>query len=369
MSNRVVTPIKPGFATADLSHVPMAKRTKNLVGLDIDPTGLTAVEVAVNGRITVNRAAAAPLEPGILREGEIVDVAGLADALRALWKENKGLGRQVRVGLASQKIVVRIIEMPVIADPKELATAVQFQAQDQLPMPLDSAVLDFQPLDVVDNGEGPRQRVLLVAARREMVDRVLAAVRGAGLNAGGIDLSAFAMVRALHREGDDADPVLYMAIGGLTNLAVATGTNCLFTRAAGGGLEALAIELAERQALTLEHSRAWLEHVGLEEPLEEVDGDADIVREARRVLLDGVRRIAADVRNTLDFHSAQGGGAAVTRAVLTGPAAAVPGFAAAMGAELGIRVDAGIVDGAPAAFAPGRLTIAAGLAVSEAPGA
>jgi type IV pilus assembly protein PilM len=345
----------------------MAKRTKNLVGLDIDPGGLTAVEVAVNGRITVKRAAVAPLEPGILRDGEIVDVEGLTEALRALWKEHKGLGKHVRIGVASQKIVVRVMEIPPIDDPKQLATAIQFQAQDQLPMPLESAVLDFQTLGIVDTEAGPRQRVLLVAVRREMAERILAAVRGAGLQAGGIDLSAFAMVRALYRPVDDTEPVLYLAVSGITNLAVAQGGTCLFTRAVGGGMESLAIELAERQALTLEHASAWLTHVGVEQPLEDVSGDAEIVREARGVLLDGVRRIAADVRNTLDFHDAQGAATPVGRAVLTGSAAAVPGFAAVLSAQLGMTVETGVVDGAPEVLEPGRLTIAAGLAVTEAP--
>ena len=94
---------------------------------------------------------------------------------------------------------MRVIELPYLEDPKELDAAVRFQAQDQLPMPLDHAVLDYQRLDVVTDETGRRQRVLLVAARRDMVERVLAALRGAGLKPEGIDLSAFAMVRALHR--------------------------------------------------------------------------------------------------------------------------------------------------------------------------
>src|SRR5919199_2869822 len=176
-----------------MSGTAMLKRTKNLVGLDIDPSGLTAVEAAVNGRISIERAATAPLEAGVLRDGEIIDVERLTEALRALWKEHKRLGKRVRVGLASQKIVVRVIEMPPIDDPKQLDMAVRFHAQDHLPMPLESAVLDYQPLSIVDADGGRRMRVMLVAARRDMVERILAAVRGAGLRAEGIDLSAFAM--------------------------------------------------------------------------------------------------------------------------------------------------------------------------------
>jgi type IV pilus assembly protein PilM len=345
----------------------MAKRTsKPIVGLDIEPSAITAAQVSVNGSISIDRAAIVPLEAGIMRDGEVADVEGLADALRGLYRENKGLDKRVRIGIANAKIVVRTIELPPISDRKELETAVRFKAQDEIPMPLDAAVLDFQPLDIVDNGEGPRQRVLIVAARRDMVDKVLAAARAAGLRPEGVDLAAFAMIRALHRPGPD-EPVMYLSIGGLTNLAVAIGARCLFTRVVGGGSEALAIELAERKALTLEHGRAWLEHVGLTAPVQEIAGDEAIVSEARSVLQDGVRRIAVEARNSLDFHTAQDAQPHVGRVVLTGAALSIPGFAEALSAELGLPVEAISIDGAPAEIGAGRLTVAAGLAITEGP--
>lgn len=234
-------------------------------------------------------------------------------------------------------------------------------------MPLEHAVVDHQRLDVVTDESGRRQRVLLVAARREMVDRVLAALRAAGLKPEGVDLSAFAMVRALHRAGTDDEPVLYLSIGGLTNLAVARGTACTFARASGTGVEALAVELAERSQLTIEHAHGWLAHVGVATPVEQVEGDAEIIANARHVLLEGVRRIAADVRSSLDFHRMQDEASSVSRAVMTGPATAIPGFATALASELGMPVEEGVVDGAPAGLDAGRLTVAAGLALAEAP--
>jgi type IV pilus assembly protein PilM len=345
----------------------MAKRIKPLVGLDIDATAIVAASVVVNGRLRIDQAATTPLEPGIIRDGEVADVDGLAEALRALYRANKGLDKRVRIGLANQKIVVRVIELPYLEDPKELDAAVRFHAQDQLPMPLEQAVLDHQELDVINDETGRRQRVLLVAARREMVERVLAAVRAAGLKPEGVDLSAFAMVRALHRPGNDEEQILYLAIGGLTNLAVARGSLCSFARASGSGVEALAVELAERSQLTLDHAHAWLTHVGLEAPIETLEGDPEIIDHARRILLDGVRRIAADVRSSLDFHRMQDEHAGVARAVVTGPATAIPGFAAALASELGMPVEEGVVDGTPDGMEAGRLTVAAGLALTEAP--
>jgi type IV pilus assembly protein PilM len=213
--------------------------------------------------------------------------------------------------------------------------------------------------------------VLLVAARRDMIEQVLNAARAAGLRPEGIDLAAFAMIRALHHGAEEEEGhVLYLAVGGLTNLAVAHGNVCLFTRVVGGGLEAIAVELAERKALTLEHARGWLRHVGLVVPLSEIESDDqdEIVEEARTVLLDGVRRIGGEVRNSLDFHHAQEGmSLRVQRAVLTGAAASIPGFDDALAAELGLPVESGLVDGAPEGLDPHLLTIAAGLAVEEAP--
>ncbi|MCW2959589.1 MAG: pilM [Solirubrobacterales bacterium] len=346
----------------------MAKRSTHITGLEIDSSAITAATVGADGLLSVRGAAYVTLEPGVIRDGEVQDVAALAQVLRSLFDEHKDLDKRVRVGIANQRIVLRVIELPPVSDPKELAAAVRFQAQDQIPMPLDSAVLDFRVLDVIDTPNGPRQRVAVVAARRDMIDRVLAAVRDAGLRPEGIDLAAFGMVRALHHHGLDGGTVVYLSVGGVTNLAVADGTVCTFTRVIGGGLEGLAVELAERRALTLEHAHGWLTHVGIEQPVETLSGyadDAEIIEDARAILVDGVRRIAGEVRNSVDFHQGYEAEAGVQRCVLTGPALSVAGFAEALAADLGLPVDHGDLR-VPPGLEPGRLAVAAGLAIEEA---
>ena len=127
----------------------------------------------------------------------------------------------------------------------------------------------------------------------------------------------------------------------------------------------MAVDLAERQGLTLDHARAWLRHVGLDTPVDEVDGEAGIIADARSVLTDGARRVASDVRASLDFHHTQSAGLPmVERVLLTGPAVAVPGFAELLERELGLPVEPRLTSGAPD-VAVERLSIAAGLAVEE----
>jgi type IV pilus assembly protein PilM len=335
-----------------------------VVGLDLDPGYIAAAEVTVNGSLTLKRGAVAPLNPGVLRDGEVADVAALGDALRSFFAEHE-LSNRVRLGIANQRIVVRTLDLPPLDDHKALAAAVKVQAPDHIPMPIEEAVIDWQSLGRVQTPSGQeRTRVVVVAVRREMVDKLLAATREAGLKLEGIDLSAFGMVRALgDREAEGA--VLYVSVGGLTNVAVANASACMFTRAAAGGLDAMVHSLSERRALTAEHARQWLQHVGMHAPLEGIEGDPDLVAAARATLEEGVHHLADTVRNSLNFYRMQESAENVETGVLTGPVVAIPGFVEALSEQLRLPLVAAVVGSDDQEADLGRLTVAAGLAVEE----
>ena len=338
-----------------------------IVGLDLDPGHIAAAEVTVNGSLSLKRGAVAPLRPGVLRDGEVADVPALAEALKTFFAEND-LSNRVRLGIANQRIVVRTLDLPPLEDEKSLAAAVKVQAPDHIPMPMDEAILDWQSLGMVQTPSGqPRTRVVVVAVRREMVDKLVAASREAGLKLEGIDLSAFGMVRALAAGQQKAQgAVLYVSVGGLTNVAVANASGCLFTRAAAGGLDAMVHTLSERRGLTIEHARQWMTHVGLLSDLEDVDGDADLVAAARTVLEEGVHQLADTVRNSLNFYRMQESAEQVETGVLTGPAVAIPGFVEHLSEQLRLPLESAVVASQDEDADLGRLTVAAGLAVENA---
>jgi type IV pilus assembly protein PilM len=341
------------------------RHEKTIVGLEMDPSHLAAAQVHVNGGLTVTKGAVAELRPGIVRDGEVADPVALTEELRKLFAESE-LSTQVRLGIANQRIVVRTLDVPPVDDPKLLDEVVRVEAPDHIPVPMDEAVLDYQALGQVDTPFGPRTRVVIVAVRREMIDRMVASAHEAGLEVVGIDLSAFAMVRALHASGTQ-HAVLYVNLGGLTNVAVGNDTGCLFTRAATGGLESMIQTLCERRGLTVEHARGWMQHVGLAAPVDGVEGDAELVAFVRQTLEDGVHTIADTVRNSLNFYRMQESAETVDRAVLTGPAVAIPGFAERLSAQLQIPVTGSVVAGQSDGVDLGRLTVAAGLAVESTP--
>jgi type IV pilus assembly protein PilM len=331
-----------------------------VVGLDLDPSHIAAAEVHVNGSITVTRGAVADLRPGILRDGEVADVMALGDALRDFFDAH-GLPRRVRLGVANQRIVMRTLDLPPLDDQQALAAAVRLAAPDHIPMPMEEAVLDFQSLGLVTTSNGPRTRVAVAAARRETIDRLVDAARAAGLELAGIDLSAFAMIRALRPAQQGA--VLYVNASGLTNIAVANERGCLFTRASSGGLDATVAALCERRGLTSEHARAWMSHVGLLAELEDVEGDPDLVAAVRASLEEGVHHLADTVRNSLNFYRTQESAEKVEAAVLTGPATAIPGFADRLGAQLKLPLEPMLATAGGEDLDLHRLTVAAGLAV------
>ena len=343
------------------------KNNPTVVGLDLDPSHIAAAEVSVNGGIVIKRGAYAELRPGILRDGEVTDAPALAEALKTFFAEND-LPKTVRLGVANQRIVVRSLDMMPLEDPKALDAAVRAEAPDHIPMPMDEAILDYVPLGPVQTAAGPRTRVVIVAARREMIDKLVSATRAAGLKLEGIDLAAFGMVRALASKEEVEGAVLYINVAGLTNVAVANHSGCLFTRAAAGGLSAIVASLAERRTLTLEHARMWMGHVGLITPLEDVEGDEELVAATRATLEEGVHQLADTVRNSLNFYRTQDNAESVERALLTGPAASIAGFAERLADLLNLPVVPAVVaaeDSLSPDVDPGRLTVAAGLAVED----
>jgi type IV pilus assembly protein PilM len=179
----------------------------------------------------------------------------------------------------------------------------------------------------------------------------------------GIDLSAFALVRSMYNPVTDGeDGLLYINVAGLTNVAVTSGSHCLFTRAAAGGLEVMVQALADRRGLTNEHANQWIQHVGLAQPIESIEGDAEVIAAARVVLEEGVHQLADTVRNSLNFYRMQQNATPVERAVLTGPAVNIAGFVEGLSSALGMPVEARTVAGEGDAA---RLAVAAGLAVDS----
>jgi type IV pilus assembly protein PilM len=293
----------------------MAKSSAR-VGIDLEQSSIAGVQVKGAGQgYSLTHVSVRALPEGLVFEGEVVDVNGLAAELKTFWKESGFTGKRFSLGVANQKIVVRTMEFPII-DAKELRSAIEFQAQEAIPIPLQDAILDFQVLTTVPSEDGAgRQKVLIVAAQRDMIAQFVEAARKAGLTVEGIDLQAFALMRAV------APPVAFVDVGapqgadaaalvnigsGITNLVVAVNGLPQFTRVINIGYEGLVKALVENRGLSVGEADATRIMVGLSGVDPPVgDLEASTVAEVREVLDVGCEAFADEIRRSIDYYHSQ----------------------------------------------------------------
>src|SRR5574340_423950 len=168
------------------------------VGLDIGTEHVRVAQVKASGSGAVLTGYGQVDVPmGAVVDGEIVDVAAVSSSIKELWRRSNVRGKEVAVGVSNQRVIVRLIDLPFM-ERGELQNAIQYQAQDYIPMAVEDSILDFQIIgDYMTPSDEHMMEVLLVAAHREMIANTVSAVEGAGLKLKEIDVSSFAIVRAL----------------------------------------------------------------------------------------------------------------------------------------------------------------------------
>ena len=324
------------------------------VGLDIDRGAVKAVQIGGrSGGYTLQHVGYRKLQPGAVVDGEVADQDLLAYELREFWASHSFKGKTVYLGVANQKVVVRLLDFPRMS-PEDLKGAISFEAQDHIPMPIDEAILDYVVLGPQEE-ESDQDRILLVAAQKEMISRYSAAVRTAGLRAEGVDVKALSLVRSTLPSSlfDDGGAILLLDIGTeITNLVVAQGSSPTLTRFIPGGSGFLAQAVAESADLPEKEAERQLMNprvkLGPEESGEEIEGaeedddfDPALMYDIRRGLEDAAQTLAEDVQRSIEYHYSQPGAREVTQAFISGEGALVGGLEAYLGDLLGVETRRG----------------------------
>jgi type IV pilus assembly protein PilM len=336
-----------GGANSKSGKAAQAKRQKRVVGLKIGGSQLAAARVHNNGVPELVQVAREELEPGTIVGGELRDPELLAQALKEFFGKHKLPRQGVRLGIANNRIGVRIFEITGTHDPKQLENAIRFRAQEALPIPIEEAVLDYHVLDERTEEDGAlTRRVLLVVAYRDLVDRYVAACKDAGIKLTGIDLEAFALLRALSEPDPESiaqgAALVVVSIGhDRSTFAVSDGRICEFTRVLDWGGAALNVAVARvldvspseaepfKRALSLTHS---------DTPEGMTPEQAETAREAVRKQL---QAFARELVSSLQFYQNQPGSLGIGEIVITGGTAHLHGLAEELHQLIGVRVRVG----------------------------
>jgi type IV pilus assembly protein PilM len=320
--------------------------SKKIVGLKIGGSQIAAACVNNAGSPELVQAVREPLEHGVVVGGELRDPEALAVALREFFNRHKLPKRNVRLGIANNRIGVRTFEVVGIDDAKQLANAIRFRAQEVLPIPLEEAVLDYQVLSTSVNDEGQQvSRVLLVVAYRELVDRYVYACKKAGLQVVGIDLEAFALLRAIAAphdpvEGTERGALVAVSVGhDRSTFAVSDGRICEFTRVLEWGGWALnvaiarALDTSPSEAEPIKRALSFTGSTVVPEGFSEEQ--LATAREAARRQL---QTFARELVSSLQFYQNQPGSLSIGEIVLTGGTAHLPGLGAELERLIGVPV-------------------------------
>jgi type IV pilus assembly protein PilM len=301
------------------------------VGLDIGTSGVRAAELSFskNGT-TLERFGQVALPPGAVRDGEVIDVEIVANAIKHLWATAKFSSKKVVLGVANQKVIVRQVDLPWLPV-DELRKSLDLQVQDFLPIPIEQAVLDFHPVEELVAEDGTRMiRVLLVAATRDMVMSSLGAAQAAGLSVEQVDLTPFAVLRSLAwvdhlgvAGGMSGEAEALVDIGSkVTNIVVHQNGVPRFVRVLLMGGDNLTSAVAERMGVPLEQAEGIKQGIALGT----TPGIPSSDHPAARVIETSGHSFIEEVRGSLDYYLAQPGSAPVRRLVVSGGGARQAGL-------------------------------------------
>jgi type IV pilus assembly protein PilM len=345
LGKRLVSRLRPQVRSPH-ARASKERRAKRLVGLKIGASQIAAAHVVNNGAPELVDVVREPLEPGLVVSGEIRDPDALGAALKRFFELHKLPKRGVRLGVSNNRIGVRIFEIEGVEDAQQLDNAIRFRAEEVLPIPLDEAVLDYVILEDSEREDGtPWKRILLVVAYREVVDRYLQACRVAGLEVVGIDLEAFALLRAVEAPVDrdaHSGALVAVTIGhDRTTMAVSTGRACEFARVLEWGGSSLNVAIARELDRAPSEVEAVKRRLSFSRQTEVEGLTPEQAARARDAAQRALSAFARELVASLQFYQAQPGAHGIGELVLTGGTAHMDGLPEAVGQLVGVPIRLG----------------------------
>ena len=338
--NKAKKPAKSRAVAKSAAHAP-----SELVGLEVGSSQIAAAHISNNGSHRLVKLHREPLPAGIMSGGEVRDPVALGAALASFFENHELPKKNVRLGLANTRVGVRVIEIAGVEDAGQLANAIGFRANELLSIPIDEAVMDYHVVGEERDAEGVLSRSVVVAiAYRESLDRYLTATDAAGLNVVGVDLEAFALLRALTEPRPaDAEPrsaVIVVCVGHeRTTLAVSDGRICSFARVIDWGGMSLTNVLSRVLRVSPAEAENVKRALSLEQDAPPPEGLTEQqVAEAHRAVKSELQSLVRELLSSLRFYQSQPGSLDIGEILVSGGTVAIPGFVPELERELGVKM-------------------------------
>lgn len=302
-------------------------RNKVSAGLDIG-SGFVKLVVIDHSKSEpeIVQVATSPLVPDAIVEGEVMDPVLVAETVRSVVESSGLKTKDVVAAVGGHDVIIKKITMDRMGE-NDAREVIRWEAEQHVPFDMENVQLDFQILDA--NGDGPQMSVLLVAAKRELIENRLSLLADAGLTPAVIDVDAFALHNAFEQNYPDARDGLVALVNvghETTNVNLLEHGVTTLVRDIPFGTRRLREALQRERGLTADQA---------DQVLQGRDSNMDL----RTLIEDRIDELAVGIERAAAFILAQSGGDGVGRVFVSGGGACVPGLVQALGNRLAVRAE------------------------------
>ncbi len=300
----------------------MLFKKKPIVGLDIGSSVVKAVELSPHGSgWRLDRFGSAPLPPEAIVQGSFMNAPAITSAVREAISRGRIRSKDVATSVSGHAVIVKKIALPV-QSPEELAETIRWEAEQYIPFDINEVNIDHQIL--VEDSIGGQMDVLLVAAKKDLINDYRTVIQDAGLQLSIMDVDAFALGNAyeVNYEPGDGQVVALIDIGAaVININVMNGRLPTFTRDVTSGGNQYTEEI--QKTLNVSFDEAELIKLGGRRGEVSRDVVPQEVEEAMRGVSDN---LLGEIVRSLDFYRATTSSAPIQKLLLAGGSARVPGL-------------------------------------------
>ena len=308
--------------------------SKSILGLDIGSSCVKAVEVAPRGDgFELLHLGIAPLPHDAIVEGAFLNASAIADAIREAIAKSGSKAKHAAAAVAGHSVIVKKITVPAMTA-AELEESIRWEAEQYIPFDVNEVNLDFEILQAGD-AERPME-VLLVAAKRDLIDDYTNLIGEAGLSPAVIDVAGFAVENAFEMNlGAHGDEVVALVnIGAQTStINVVSGGVPAFTRDVATGGNQYTAEI--QRALSVGFDEAERIKIGERGP----DSQDVVPQEVEQAMRAVTNNLVGEIARSLDFFAATAADMRIQRVVLAGGSSRVAGLEAAFRERTGLAVE------------------------------
>ena len=275
----------------------------------------------------------APLPPEAVVDNQLMNSSAIVEAIRELVAQQRVKVKEVAIGVRGHSVIIKRISMPVMSQ-EDLDESIQWEAEQYIPFDVKDVHIDTQILTPQGDAAG-QMDVLLVAAKKDMINDFTAVCAEAGLTATVVDVDAFAVQNAFEANYPQApgQPVVLINVGAaVTNINIVNNGLATFTRDITVGGNAFTEEIQKQLNISAEEAEA-LKVGGHGET------DAVVPQEVERVIQGVADQMGGEIQRSLDFHAATAPDIHPTRVYLSGGTARIPALFKVIEQRAGVPVE------------------------------